>query len=68
MLNLIPIQSLDAPDLKPYRTLRRAAEHVHQGIFVAEADAPVAVGRGRPGVAVKPVGVPPASSVRAEAV
>jgi tRNA G18 (ribose-2'-O)-methylase SpoU len=38
MLNLIPIQSLDAPELKPYRTLRRAAEHVHQGIFVAEAE------------------------------
>jgi tRNA G18 (ribose-2'-O)-methylase SpoU len=38
MLNFIPIQTLDAPELKPYRTLRRAAEHVHQGIFVAEAE------------------------------
>jgi tRNA G18 (ribose-2'-O)-methylase SpoU len=38
MLNLIPIQSLDATELKPYRTLRRAADHVYQGIFVAEAE------------------------------
>jgi hypothetical protein len=38
------------------------------GRFVAEADAPVAVCRGNPGVGVKLAGVPPVSRVRAEAV
>jgi len=38
MLNVIKIQSLDATELKPYRTLRRAVEHVRQGFFVAEAE------------------------------
>ena len=38
MFNLIPISSFDAPELVPYRTLRRAAEHAAQGIFVAEGD------------------------------
>jgi len=32
------ISSLDLPGLAPYRTLRRAAEHESQGIFVAEGD------------------------------
>ena len=32
------IISLELPELAPYRTLRRAAEHAAQGIFVAEGD------------------------------
>ena len=32
------IASLDLPELAPYRTLRRAAEHEATGIFVAEGD------------------------------
>ncbi len=32
------IASLDLPELAPYRTLRRSAEHQAQGIFVAEGD------------------------------
>lgn len=32
------ISSLDLPQLQPYRTLRRSAEHLQQGIFVAEAE------------------------------
>lgn len=35
---LSKISSLDLPELAPYRTLRRAAEHAAQGIFVAEGD------------------------------
>jgi tRNA G18 (ribose-2'-O)-methylase SpoU len=38
MLQLRKIASLDLPELAPYRTLRRAAEHAAQGIFVAEGD------------------------------
>lgn len=38
MYHLTHISSFDAPDLAPYRTLRRANEHVAQGIFVAEGD------------------------------
>ena len=38
MFSVTPISSFDAPDLAPYRTLRRAAEHIAQGIFVAEGD------------------------------
>jgi len=38
MFRLQPIDSLDLPELAPYRTLRRAAEHAAQGIFVAEGD------------------------------
>jgi len=38
MFNVIPISSFDEPELAPYRTLRRAAEHITQGIFVAEGD------------------------------
>jgi tRNA G18 (ribose-2'-O)-methylase SpoU len=32
------IDALDLPELAPYRTLRRAAEHAATGIFVAEGD------------------------------
>lgn len=38
MLHIHKIESLDLPELAPYRTLRRAAEHAAQGIFVAEGD------------------------------
>lgn len=38
MFTLRQIQSLDAPDLAPYRTMRRPVEHVRQGIFVAEGE------------------------------
>lgn len=36
MLQVRQIDSLEHPSLAPYRTMRRAAEHVEQGIFVAE--------------------------------
>jgi tRNA G18 (ribose-2'-O)-methylase SpoU len=32
------VRSLDSSELQPYRTLRRAVEHVKQGIFVAEGE------------------------------
>jgi tRNA G18 (ribose-2'-O)-methylase SpoU len=32
------IESLDLPELEPYRTMRRQAEHRQQGIFVAEGE------------------------------
>ncbi len=32
------VASLDAPQLQPYRTLRRSQEHLKQGIFVAEGE------------------------------
>lgn len=32
------VTSLDAPELQPYRTLRRPVEHLKQGIFVAEGE------------------------------
>lgn len=38
MFNVHTISSLDLPELAPYRTLRRSAEHAAQGIFVAEGD------------------------------
>lgn len=38
MFRIHKISSLDLPELAPYRTLRRAAEHAAQGIFVAEGD------------------------------
>jgi tRNA G18 (ribose-2'-O)-methylase SpoU len=38
MFSLQTIASLELPELAPYRTLRRAAEHAAQGIFVAEGD------------------------------
>jgi tRNA G18 (ribose-2'-O)-methylase SpoU len=38
MFHIHKIAALDLPELAPYRTLRRAAEHAAQGIFVAEGD------------------------------
>lgn len=32
------IHTLEFPELQPYRTLRRSAEHIRQGIFVAEGE------------------------------
>ncbi len=32
------VRTLDVPQLKPYLTLRRPHEHIHQGIFVAEGE------------------------------
>src|SRR5947209_1962020 len=32
------VTSLDAPELDPYRTLRRPIQHIRQGIFVAEGE------------------------------
>ncbi len=36
MLRIEKISSFDSPELRPYATLRRPAEHEAQGIFVAE--------------------------------
>jgi tRNA G18 (ribose-2'-O)-methylase SpoU len=38
MFSVHPIDTLDLPELSPYRTLRRSAEHAARGIFVAEGD------------------------------
>jgi tRNA G18 (ribose-2'-O)-methylase SpoU len=38
MVTVHRIDSLDLPELAPYRTLKRSAEHELQGIFVAEGD------------------------------
>ena len=38
MARVQPVQSLDLPDLAPYRTMRRQQEHRDQGIFVAEGE------------------------------
>jgi len=38
MFSVRQIDSLDLPELSPYRTLKRPAEHAAQGIFVAEGD------------------------------
>jgi tRNA G18 (ribose-2'-O)-methylase SpoU len=38
VLQPIPVASLDAPELIPYRTLRRHEAHRRAGIFVAEGD------------------------------
>lgn len=38
LLNIQRVESLDNPDLEPYRTLKRPLEHQQQGIFVAEGD------------------------------
>ena len=38
MLRIEPITSLDAPELEPYRTMRRSEEHRHRQIFVAEGE------------------------------
>ncbi len=34
----VRLTSLDHPGLLPYRTLRRQADHIHEGIFVAEGE------------------------------
>jgi tRNA G18 (ribose-2'-O)-methylase SpoU len=38
MFQVQKIDSLDLPDLQPYRTMRRQMEHRQQGIFVAEGE------------------------------
>ena len=38
MLRIEAITSLDAPELEPYRTMRRSEEHRHRQIFVAEGE------------------------------
>ncbi|HLP78437.1 MAG TPA: RNA methyltransferase, partial [Candidatus Paceibacterota bacterium] len=38
MFHVRKIESLDLPELEPYRTMRRPAEHHEQGIFVAEGE------------------------------
>ncbi len=38
MQNIKHIDSLELSELQPYRTMRRAAGHVKQGIFVAESE------------------------------
>jgi tRNA G18 (ribose-2'-O)-methylase SpoU len=38
MFRVRKIESLDLPELEPYRTMRRPAEHHAQGIFVAEGE------------------------------
>jgi tRNA G18 (ribose-2'-O)-methylase SpoU len=37
-LRIEKISSLDLPELAPYRTMRRSAEHEAQGIFIAEGE------------------------------
>jgi tRNA G18 (ribose-2'-O)-methylase SpoU len=38
MFRIEKISSLDLPELSPYRTMRRSAEHEAQGIFIAEGE------------------------------
>jgi len=38
MFHLHRIESLDLPELAPYRTMKRPREHCDQGIFVAESE------------------------------
>ena len=38
MLRVRKIDSLELPELVPYRTMRRQGEHREQGIFVAEGE------------------------------
>jgi tRNA G18 (ribose-2'-O)-methylase SpoU len=38
MIRIEKISSFDAPELQPYATMRRPAEHESQGIFVAEGE------------------------------
>jgi tRNA G18 (ribose-2'-O)-methylase SpoU len=38
MFHVEKISSLDLPELAPYRTMRRSAEHEAQGIFIAEGE------------------------------
>jgi tRNA G18 (ribose-2'-O)-methylase SpoU len=42
LLQIYHIETLDAPGLEPYKTLRQTADHRKQGIFVAEGDKVVA--------------------------
>jgi tRNA G18 (ribose-2'-O)-methylase SpoU len=37
-LRIQKVSSLDLPELAPYRTMRRSAEHEAQGIFIAEGE------------------------------
>ncbi len=37
-LHIVHIDSLDIPELAPYRTLKRPLEHQQQGIFIAEGE------------------------------
>ena len=37
-MTIVPVLSLDDPDLHPYKTLRRPLEHQRNGIFVAEGE------------------------------
>ena len=37
-LRIEKVSSLDLPELAPYRTMRRSAEHEAQGIFIAEGE------------------------------
>src|SRR5207244_11575956 len=38
MLRVDKVDSLELPELAPYRTMRRQMEHREQGIFVAEGE------------------------------
>lgn len=38
MPNIQHIETLDLPELQPYRTLRRPTDHIRAGIFVAEGE------------------------------
>src|ERR1700679_4267482 len=38
MFHVEKISSFDRPELAPYRTMRRSAEHEAQGIFIAEGE------------------------------
>lgn len=38
MFHLIHVEALERPELAPYRTMRRHADHVQQRIFVTEGD------------------------------
>jgi tRNA G18 (ribose-2'-O)-methylase SpoU len=35
---VIPVESLDYPELAPYRTMRQPVDHLRRGIFVAEGE------------------------------
>jgi len=38
LITLIPITTLENPDLAPYRTLRQSTDHFRQGMFIAEGE------------------------------
>lgn len=42
LTNILRVNSLESPELQPYRTLRRPLEHIKKGIFVAEGEKVVA--------------------------